>query len=433
MGLQRFVWLSTFILAATPQHRYYMMPRSPSHLSIFLLIALCVPMGCRDQEASSRQVAPPPNLQATPLITRGFTTGGIPTATTVADAAQWGANNIRVWVTIPQNTPVERYWDEFEATTVRDAELAVKNAQGTGVKVVLSCGSFIPGVDRDQHVYWSHPDLERLHVEAWRRIARRLLPLREHIVGYDLINEPLDRSVLPAPPKAWRDLAIKIIAGIREVDPDTWIIFEPGPGGTFAGFFDLEPLPDAKVMYSGHFYFPHMFTHQGIHNVAGTELTKAMLEVNLSYPFPVADLKGDNWELVFHRLPDLTVFDRAAIDRIAAPALEFQRKHKVPIYLGEFSVVRWAPHDAALRYLGDIVDFCEKNSWSWSYHSFREFHGWSLEYGDTLDWIQGMPDPPLPPTLTDRARLILAALARNASPRQDLPAVEASQKKRSGR
>jgi aryl-phospho-beta-D-glucosidase BglC (GH1 family) len=365
------------------------------------------------------------------MITRGFTTGGIPTRDTIMAAAQWGASNIRVWVNIPQNVPPERYWDEFEATTVRDAETAVRNAQGTGVKVVLTCASLIPGVDRDQNVYWSHPDLERYHVEAWRRIARRLLPLREHIVGYDLINEPLDRSVVPAPPQAWRDLAIQIIAGIREVDPDTWIIFEPGPGGTFAGFFDLEPLPDAKVIYSGHFYFPHMFTHQGIQNVAGTELTQAMEQVNLPYPFPVEQLKGDTWELVFHRLTDLTVFDRAAIDRIAAPALAFQRTHKVPMYLGEFGVVRWVPHDSAIRYLDDIVDFCESNGWSWSYHSFREFNGWSLEHGDTLDWTEGMPIPPMPPTLTDRARLILRALARNGNPPQDLPAVEAGQRRRS--
>jgi endoglucanase len=368
--------------------------------------------------------------QETPMISRGFTTGSAHQRATFEDAARWGATNLRVGLSPPKDVPAERYWEAFETTTVREAEIAVRNAQGTGVKVILTFGSLIPGVDRDQHEYWAHPDLERMHVEAWRRIATRLLPLRANVFGFDLINEPLDRSVVPRPPAAWRGLAIKIIAAIREVDPDTWIIFEPGPGGTFAGFFDLEPLPDAKVMYSGHFYFPHMFTHQGVHNVAGTELTKAMTQVNVPYPLPVADLKAERWELDFHRLPDLQVFDRAAMDRIAAPALEFQRKHKVPFYLGEFSVIRWAPHDAALRYLGDVVDLCEANGWSWSYHAFREFNGWSLEHGDSLDWIQGMPSPPFAPGLTDRARLILKALARNASPRQDLPAVEATQTQR---
>ena len=101
------------------------------------------------------------------------------------------------------------------------------------------------------------------------------------------------------------------------------------------------------------------------------------------------------------------------------------------MYLGEFSVVRWAPHNSAVRYLGDVVDFCEKNGWSWSYHAFREFHGWSLEHSDTLDWIQGMPDPPRPFALTDRARLILEALTRNGMPKQDLPSVEAGLSRRS--
>lgn len=391
----------------------------PPHLLLLLgilaMIACAATSGCADRQPASG-----------PGITRGFTTGSAGKPGTFADAARWGATNLRVCVQIPRRAPADRYWDEFEATTVRDAETAVRNAAGSGIRVVLTVGSLIPGVDRDQHEYWAHPQLEAYHVEAWRRIARRLLPLRQHILGYDLINEPLDRSVAPRPPAPWRDLAIRITAAIREIDPDTWIIFEPGPGGTFAGYFDLEPLPDAKVMYSGHFYFPHMFTHQGIHNVAGTELTRAIAQVDVPYPLEVSALKGDRWELDFHRIPDLQRFDRQAMDRIAAPAIAFQRRYGVPFYLGEFSAVRWAPHDAALRYLGDVIDLCEANGWSWSYHAFREFHGWSAEHGDRLDWVQGMPVPPPAPGLTDRARLLLKALARNASPRQDIPAVEAA-------
>ena len=395
----------------------------PRLLALSLLLVLLP--SCASPQPSRQDLSQLPS-QETPMISRGFTTGSALQRATFEDAARWGATNLRYCLKLPKNVPPEGYWEAFEATTVRDAETVARNAEGTGVKVVLTFGALIPGVRRDQHEYWAHPDLERLHVEAWRRIATRLLPLRHNVFGYDLLNEPLDRSVVPRPPAAWRGLAIRIIAAIRAVDPDTWIIFEPSAGGTFAGFFDLEPLPDAKVMYSAHFYFPHLFTHQGVNNVAGTLLTTAMTQVKVPYPLPVAALKGDTWELNFHRLPDLTLFDRAAMDRIAAPALAFQRKHKVPFYLGEFSVIRWAPHDAALRYLGEVIDLCESNGWSWSYHGFREWHGWSLEHADSLDWIQGMPTPPFAPGLTDRARLLVKALAKNVPSRQDLPAVEAA-------
>ena len=365
--------------------------------------------------------------QEAPMISRGFTTSRTAALErkTFTDAALWGANNLRAFLKMPTHVAPEHYWQALEST-LDDAEIIVANAQGTGVRVVLTLGSALPGLDRDQHEYWAYSELEHFHVETWRRIAQRVFPLREHVLGFDLLNEPLDRSVAPQAPTAWRDLAIKITQAIRAIDPDTWIIFEPGPGGTFAGFFDLEPLPDPKVIYSGHFYFPHMFTHQGIHNVKGTELTEAMTRVNVPYPLPVTELKGDLWELNFHRLPDLVRFDKAAIAQITAPLVAFQKKYQVPVYLGEFSVVRWAPKADALRYLADLTEFAEAHQWSWSYHSFREFNGWSLEHGDTLDWLDGMPQPPPSPVLTDRARLILKALAQNRSPLQDIPAIEAA-------
>lgn len=388
------------------------------------LAAVLLSAGCG--RAPDPLPVPPHAQEQTPVITRGFNFGKRDAAT-FADAAKWGATNARIHLRIPTDASPGRYWQRFEETTLKEAEAAVAAAHGSGVKVVLTLGALVPGVDRDQHEYWAHPDLAELTIGAWRRLAQRLAPMREDILGYDLINEPLDRSVAPRAPVEWRELAIRTIAAIREHDRDTWVIFEPGPGGTFAGFFDLEPLPDARVMYSAHYYFPHQFTHQGIHNVKGTELTKALTMVGIPYPLAVGALGGDTWELAFHRLPDLAVFDRAAIARIAAPALAFQARHRVPFYLGEFSVVRWAPHDDALRYLREVIGFCEEHGWSWSYHGFREFNGWSLEHGDGFDWIQGMPMPAQPAVLTGRARLVLDALAANHQPRRDVAAVEARQ------
>ncbi|MBI4978139.1 MAG: cellulase family glycosylhydrolase [Spirochaetes bacterium] len=358
------------------------------------------------------------------MMTRGFNTGGAALQRqTFEDAALWGANNMRVHLKPISKIPAGDYWKAFEQVE-NDAEKVVSNARGTGIKVILTLGSFIPGVNRDKNEYWTHPDLEQYHVEAWRRIAKRVYPYRDSVYGYDLMNEPLDRSVAPRSPAQWRELAIKITSAIREIDKDTWIIYEPGPGGTFAGFFDLEPLPDTKVIYSGHYYFPHMFTHQGIWNVKNTELTQAMTKVNIPYPLPVEDLKRDTWELSYHRLPDLNVFDKETIAKIAAPAIAFQKKYNVPIYLGEFSVIRWAPKEAGLRYLNDLIEFWESQGWSWSYHAFREYNGWSLEYADAMDWIEGMPVPPMATYLTDRAKLVLGYLKRNELPKQNIGAIE---------
>jgi aryl-phospho-beta-D-glucosidase BglC (GH1 family) len=244
---------------------------------------------------------------------------------------------------------------------------------------------------------WQHPELEERFSRAWKDLATRLSPYKETIWGYDLLNEPLDRTQLPWPPHEWRPLAVKIIRSIRSVDPDTWIIFETGPGSLLHGFEGLVPLPDTHVIYSAHFYYPQEFTHQGIGNVQGTDLAKAMEKVNIRYP---SSINGVYW-------------DKRQLEDVLKPADEFQAKWHVPIYVGEFSVVRWAPKEYAVRWLSDVVDLFEARGWSWSYHAFREFNGWSLEHDEQF-WLMGSPTEPKPATYeTERAKVIKNALRKN--------------------
>ena len=100
-------------------------------------------------------------------------------------------------------------------------------------------------------------------------------------------------------------------------------------------------------------------------------------------------------------------------EAVLAPVTAFQARYHVPIYVGEFSVVRWAPPGSGARWLQDVVDLFEARHWSWTYHAFREWHGWSLEHGGTF-WMNGMEPPPEAAKETDRAKVIRRALGRNA-------------------
>jgi hypothetical protein len=60
------------------------------------------------------------------------------------------------------------------------------------------------------------------------------------------------------------------------------------------------------------------------------------------------------------------------------PAIDFARRYRVHMYVGEFSAIRWAP--GAERYLADLTSIFEEQGWDWSYHAFREWPGWSLEH-----------------------------------------------------
>ena len=60
------------------------------------------------------------------------------------------------------------------------------------------------------------------------------------------------------------------------------------------------------------------------------------------------------------------------------PLREFQLRHGVRIYIGEFSAIAWAP--GADQYLRDCTDLFNEFGWDWTYHAFREWEGWSVEH-----------------------------------------------------
>ena len=111
----------------------------------------------------------------------------------------------------------------------------------------------------------------------------------------------------------------------------------------------LEPLPYSNLVYSFHFYEPYNLTHQGLYNNR---------EV-ITYP-------NAGW-------------DKSRLSKTLEPARVFSAKYKVPVLVGEFSIVRWAPGNSVQNYLHDAIDLFEKEGWPWIYHSFRESPAWDAE------------------------------------------------------
>lgn len=332
-------------------------------------------------------------------MVRGFTFRERMSQQDYHDARAWGANVVRLHLA-PSRFAQRAGKEFFEALPayLDQLEQQVQYAKTAELKVVLDL-HFPPFTDAkniDYPEFWERDDLEEPFCRVWREIAKRFLPYRDVIWGYDLLNEPLDRTQLPGVAKQWRPIAEKIIAAIREIDRETWIIFEPGPGSLFNGFRGLEPFADPRIIYSAHFYYPQEFTHQGVENIEGTDLAKAMEEINLEYP----STEGRY------------TWNKERFERILRSADEFEARWKVPIYVGEFSVIRWAPKESALRWLKDVIDLFEEREWSWSYHAFREFQGWSLEHDENY-WQRSMPRPEPVNYETERGKLVKSYFERN--------------------
>jgi len=342
-------------------------------------------------------------VEPTPPIVRGFMVPDEAEADVFPAAKSWGANVVRYQID-PANFATQRKQAVMEAwpALLEQTIAAVRAAADAKLKVVVDLHNFpLDGAERTAPATWALPELEKNCVRVWEDLARGLHPYREAIWGYDLYNEPVE--VVPGfpdgrEPKAWRPLALNLLKAIRAIDPQVWIIYEVGPWAGAEGFAGLEPLPDPRVIYSLHFYEPGVFTHQGVLDVEGTAFAEALKKTGIAYPGKIGD----------------ELWDKARLESLLAPVDAFQAKYHMPIYVGEFSVVRWAPPGSGARWLADVIDLFEARHWSWTYHAFREWNGWSLEHNGQF-WMNGMEPPQPAISETDRAVVVRQALARNAS------------------
>jgi len=376
---------------------------------------LIVQCGSKDKsEAFVKQIKidkapPPPEESGIPSVSelekqrpcpetvRGCTCPG---GANLADLRAWNGNVARKWIHLrpaKYTDGVADYAPGWEGKCLPAIEEYLKDARKTGVKVILVLDgeSFQKGRGS-----WESPKLSGVVCELWRSIAQALLPYRDVIYAYDLYNEPLDWDQMPHAPKQWRGIAEDAVKAIREVDKETWFCYETGPGGMHWGFANMKPLPDSRVIYSVHYYSPHEFTHQGVMNIEGTDLAEIKAKLNVRYP---GEVNGFLW-------------NKESIKKGLDCVREFQLKYHVPILVGEFSVIRWAPKPDAQQYLQDLVDIFEEYQWSWIYHGFREWPGWSVEHNEEFAPHSG---PHIKADYeTERGKVIKAGLSKNAEQRQ---------------
>lgn len=273
---------------------------------------------------------------------------------------EWGANLIRYqlrWGGFPRGPADTSSISEYEAwleSALTRLEELLPAIQKANLLVCLDLHTPPLGREKNSLNYrlFSEPEAQKCFTETWKKIAARF---RDHpaIWSYDLLNEPAVGEPA-AGCLGWRELAEVTSRAIRLIDPNRAIVFEPAPWAAAKGLRDLQPLDVPNIIYSIHFYDPLDYTHQG---VQGRPMGGA-------YPGTF----------------QTRLWNEAKIRRELAPALDFQRRHGVHIYVGEFGVIRWA--EGAARYLRDCITIFEEYGWDWSYHAFREWHGWSVEHTD---------------------------------------------------
>lgn len=323
----------------------------------------------------------------------------------VADLGSWNANVIRYQLNVPQalaKDPAKyRNWME---RCLDNLDKLLPEFEKQNILVILDMHTPPGGRYGKMQLLGTASDRKRtsttpqsafrmffedtyknLYILWWKEIAERYKN-QKIIVAYDLVNEPDQSMIIPKYDYLW--LQEQAARAIRTIDPERLLIVTCDEWAKARTFPKLRPLPLKNILYTFHFYSPGEYTHQGISD----QFKQAKRGKIKGYPG-----KYDGYW-----------FDREQMRNSMKPVRNFQLKYGAEIYVGEFSVIRFAKGGA--QYLEDAISLFEEYGWNWTYHAFREWDFWSVEHSDDIsDTAPTNRD-------TDRKKVLLRHFQKNQFP-----------------
>lgn len=200
--------------------------------------------------------------------------------------------------------------------------------------------------------------------DLWRALARHWSTLEPDRVFFEILNEPGGRDRY-----RWYGIEAKLATAIREGAPRHTIIATGAHWSDDDDLVFLEPLRDPNVIYSFHFYEPHVFTHQGAtwstnywHSLKGVPYPSSPENVQ-----KVLDQMSDPVHRLALERYGMDQWNAARIDGEISQVAEWAKHWNVPVICNEFGVYRKNvdPSDRA-AWISDVRTSLEKQGIGWA-------------------------------------------------------------------
>jgi hypothetical protein len=257
------------------------------------------------------------------------------------DLTTTGCNVVRVPIHLTKNVSGTFYdWPE---TLVQYIETVLVKGDQLGFRVIVVMQT-MPTVND----WWSSVPLQNSIISTWVALANRFKGYSA-LQAYDIMNEPNDTVYTAAVKTAWATFAQAIATPLRAADPNTPIMVEPAWYALADSFWQHPNISVTGLVWSMHFYVPRDLIFQGING----------------YSYPRS----------YNRIVDMqTMYDNMLETR------NFAALYNVPIFVGEFSCVRYAPNGDANLVITDMINFFEAQTWGYTYLAWRpSWEGWDPE------------------------------------------------------
>ena len=206
-------------------------------------------------------------------------------------------------------------------------------------------------------------------VMLWQVLAKHFATRDPERFFFELMNESQTSDAY-----RWLGIQSQATYAIHQIAPQHTVLASGAHYDSIPDLLETQPVADANVVYTFHFYEPYPFTHQGA--------PWGSLEWNeyKNIPYPAtpeqaaalaAPLSGDNARYQLY-LYGLSGWNAKGISDRLAFASTWGREHGVPVICNEFGAFRdTAPRDSRTRYLHDVRTGLEQNGigwamWDWS-------------------------------------------------------------------
>lgn len=302
----------------------------------------------------------------------------------IAYIASLGVDHVRLPIDYPlveteNGTPITKGYDYIDN--------CVTWCEKYGLNMILDLHKTAGYVfdDAENCTDFFHSDvLQERFLSLWDRLSARYGKYNH--VAFDLLNEIVDPTVSDI----WNDLADKAIKRIRKFAPYNWILVGGTCYNSINSIRDLLPPQDEGIVYSFHFYEPHIFTHQGAY------WDKRMPnDFRISYPLTarefveISDTKlNGNFSNVFSKI-DSTAIGQDMLIPLFEEAISIAGSRNVPLYCGEYGVINVADPAFAIKWHRDMHAIFEKYQigralWSYKEMDFGLIDEHYSEYFDEL-------------------------------------------------
>lgn len=239
--------------------------------------------------------------------------------------------------------------------------------------------TFDPLEKTDKEIFFHDETLQGHFIELWTRLAERYGKYSD-FVAFELLNEIVSFHVV----NEWNDIVKKTVTAIREIAPETYILFGGVNYNNVASVPSLiEPFAD-KLVYNFHCYDPLIFTHQKAYWVEGMPS-----DFEMKYPATIAEFREAS--LSVGQQAQGAIFDdnldpdsTEIFEPLFAPAIKTAAERNVPLYCGEYGVIDQADPAFSLNWLNDIHAAFERHGIGralWNYKN-KDFGIMDEHYND---------------------------------------------------